>query len=270
MLITIIGIIFAIFGGIIVVVHLTLYVGLFRAGARAMRNSGGTGERLTVTIIVPARNEENLLPGLIRTLENQTRTDFLVRLIDDRSSDKTPEIASEYASRHPGKVSIITLTEEPKIENPKLNALAEGTRDLTSDILLFTDADCRVPDTWVEELSKRFEDPTIGLIIAPIETRRGASFLSQYHAFEHVFKAAYNAACVGIGMPTGGFGNNLALRRSSLVEIGGFEAVDATATEDAALIARIRTYTEWKVQAQFSRSVTVITEKVFTILLAER
>ena len=258
---TVFGILCAIFGGLIIVVHSALYLGLILAGIRARAVAGSKPTvALTVTVAVPARDEEALLPELLRTLEDQTSQAFNVRLIDDRSTDRTPHIVSEFAAQHPDRVSVTTLTEDPRVDNPKLNALIEGTRDLTTDLVLFTDADCRVPPTWVEEVVRCFADPRVGLVIAPIETRRVGTVLSLYHAYEHVFKAAYNAGCTGIGLPTGGFGNNLAVRSAVLEEIGGYESVDSTATEDAALIARVRAKTTSKVLAVFSRGATVITE----------
>ena len=261
MLVVIAGLVFSVFGSVIILVHTTLYVGLFIASRKASRlRKRRDGGELSVAVVVPARDEEQLLPFLLQSLENQTRQDFHIRLINDRSTDATLRIMEEFASRLAGRVSVVSLEGEPRIASPKLNALVEGAGDIDSDILLFTDADCRVPPTWVEEVPRCFADGRVGLVIAPIETRRGAGLLSLYHTFEHVFKASYNAACTGIGLPTGGFGNNLAVRRSVLEEVGGFESVDVTATEDAALIARIRARTKWAVRALFSRSVTVTTE----------
>jgi len=166
----------------------------------------------------------------------------------------------DFAQRYPERAKVVELVEDPEIGNPKLNALIRGVDLADGNILLFTDADCIVPPTWISEIRNCFADEEIGVILGPIETRKTGTTLSVFHAFDHIFKYSYTAGCAGIGMPTGGFGNNLAVRKKTIDAIGGLRAIKVTSTEDAALISHIRAHTEWKCRALFSRGVTVITE----------
>src|SRR5689334_6868919 len=52
-----------------------------------------------VSIIVPARNEESNLPGLLPTLLNQRYPNYEVIVVDDQSEDATPRILEEWAAR---------------------------------------------------------------------------------------------------------------------------------------------------------------------------
>ena len=246
--------------GAIVIAHLVMYFGLIAAAKQERRKDGTTGKPdLSVAVIVPARNEERLLKRLLDSLDAQTHSDFQVVLVNDRSTDTTGEIMAAYA-RNNHRVTVVTITRTPSIGNHKLNALIAGVAQSESDLLMFTDADCVAPPEWVEQISARFKDEGIGVILAPIETLKTASLLSTFHAFDHIFKYSYTAGCAGIGMPTGGFGNNLAVRRRTVEQIGGLESIDVTSTEDAALISRIRAMTSMKTLALFSRAVTVLTE----------
>ena len=245
----------------IVAAHLVMYVGLFStaARARALRKIAkpGTG---TATVVVPARNEERLIERLFSSLDAQSDPDFRIVLVNDRSTDGTGVLMEEYAKRNPGKVTVVTLTGEPVVGNPKLNALIRGVEKADSDFLLFTDADCIAPPSWIHNAKQSFLNEKVGVILGPIETRRLGSLISIFHAFDHIFKYSYTAGCAGIGMPTGGFGNNLAVRKKALDEIGGFESIKVTSTEDAALISQIRVDTRWKTRALYSKDVTVVTE----------
>ncbi|MBT3275777.1 MAG: glycosyltransferase [Spirochaetales bacterium] len=261
MTLLIIGIICGIIETLIVLLHLTMYTGIFSTAVkeRSLYKLTGNGD-LTATIFVPARNEEALLGRLLASINAQTDQNFHVTLVNDRSTDSTGKIMNDFAEARPGKVTVVTLTEEPALGNPKLNALVEGMKTITTDLVFSTDADCIVPPKWVEKLKLCFSRDDIGLLLGPIETRKTSAFLSVFHAFDHIFKYSYTAGCAGIGIPTGGFGNNLAVRRSVLEEIGGLSSIDITPTEDAALVSRIRANTNWKARALFSRDVTVITE----------
>ena len=249
----------------IVVVHVALYGGLaavLRSQRRGRRTGrSGTERAHSVCLVVPARNEAEGLPRLFASFERQTRRDFSVVLIDDRSSDGTPSIMEEFSKRHDGMVKIIRLSAEDAVpgRNPKQNALTHGVARADAEILLFTDADCEVPPTWIEDMAACYDDESLGLVIGAIITRQDGGAASRFHAFDHIFKYAYTAGSIGIGLPTGGFGNNLSIRRAALDEVGGFEALGNSTTEDAALIAAVRVRTSWRVGALLSERTLVRT-----------
>ncbi len=252
----------------IVLVHLGLYAGLIRVAVAQRRGFRGSEQRRSigqfVSVVVPARNEEENLPRLLASLDRQSLQDFQLVLINDRSTDGTRGIMAEYAAKHGDRIEVVELSEEDIIEgiNPKQNALAHGARRCTGEVLLFTDSDCEVPPTWVADIAARFADPKLGLIIGAITTREDGGFVPRFHAFDHIFKYGYTAGSVGMGLPTGGFGNNLAIRRRALQDVGGFEALGYSTTEDAALIAAVRTQTKWKI-ASFISGRTLVTAAPF-------
>src|SRR3989338_4823290 len=49
-----------------------------------------------LSIIIPTYNEEDFLPALLKSLENQTYRDFEVIVADAKSTDQTREIAVAY------------------------------------------------------------------------------------------------------------------------------------------------------------------------------
>lgn len=267
MLTLIVGLLCALTGGIIVIAHAALYFGLILAKIaegklypRRRADDTANREKLTVTVLVPARDEETLLPRLLESLERQTDRDFKILLVNDRSKDNTQSVMESFRGKHPNDVTIVRVTEEPELANGKLNALIEGAKVVDSDLILFTDADCVVPPQWVSGIKRCFLDSTLGLLLAPIETHRNHKMLSHFHAFDHIFKFSYNTACAGMGLPMGGFGNNLAVRNTALAEMGGLESVNVTVTEDAALIAKMRQETGWKISAVYARTLTVLTQ----------
>ena len=95
-----------------------------------------------MSVIVPARNEEDNLPILLDSLL-QTRYDTVeIIVVDDRSTDGTAAVVRGYAERDP-RVRLIEGAELPAGWFGKPWACVQGYREARGDLLLFTDADTR-------------------------------------------------------------------------------------------------------------------------------
>jgi hypothetical protein len=91
-----------------------------------------------VSIVIPARNEEASLGACLESLTAQAGVTFEIVVVDDGSSDRTPEIARSFAG-----VRLIPLSSDPPHERwtGKNNALVAGAKQARAEWLLFTDAD---------------------------------------------------------------------------------------------------------------------------------
>jgi len=112
---------------------------------------------------------------------------------------------------------------------------------------------------------KRMADKKTGVAIGPVLKRTGGKgFLHLYQCFEHGIRYVYLAGATGLGAAGGGFGNNLILRRASLDAVGGYENVPPSPTEDAALISKIRSCSDYKIRAALGTDVHVMTQGEYT------
>ena len=93
-----------------------------------------------VSIILPARNEEEFIDKCLDTLVNQDYNNYEIIVIDDSSEDDTRKIILEYAKKHE---KIVPVFARPKPDGwmGKNWACMEGYRKAKGDLLLFTDAD---------------------------------------------------------------------------------------------------------------------------------
>ncbi len=98
-----------------------------------------------VSIIVPARNEEQNIARCVRSLLEQDYQNYEVIVVDDNSTDGTERELDTLAHTHPnGKnLYVLRLRELPAGWAGKPHALHRGVREAHGDWLLFTDA-----DTW--------------------------------------------------------------------------------------------------------------------------
>jgi chlorobactene glucosyltransferase len=96
----------------------------------------------SLSIVVPARNEERNVERCVRSLLAQTLSDYDVIVVDDRSTDGTAAILAELAREHP-RLQVVRGEPLPDGWVGKPWALAQGERAARGAWLLFTDA-----DTW--------------------------------------------------------------------------------------------------------------------------
>jgi glycosyltransferase involved in cell wall biosynthesis len=82
---------------------------------------------LTVSVITPVYNGERYIAGAIESVLRQTHQDFEYIIVNDGSTDRTPEILEQYAARD-GRIRVI---HQVNIDQPAtLNrALAEARND---------------------------------------------------------------------------------------------------------------------------------------------
>ena len=94
-----------------------------------------------VSIIVPARNEEQGIEPALLSLAALDYPNFEVIAINDRSSDRTGEILERVRQKHPQQLRTVHIENLPPGWLGKTHALHTGVAQATGDWLLFTDAD---------------------------------------------------------------------------------------------------------------------------------
>jgi cellulose synthase/poly-beta-1,6-N-acetylglucosamine synthase-like glycosyltransferase len=183
------------------------------------------------SIIVPMRNEESNIEKLLRDLLNQRYQNFEVLVMDDASTDRSREIVEKYVSNYPEKISLISLEENQSV-SPKKRAIAEGINLSTGDIILTTDADCRVNEFWLQNLALEFTDEKVNMISGPVTFHSGESIFQNFQIIEFASLVGTGAASIYLKSPNMCNGANLAYRKSSYEKAGGFAGSEHIASGD--------------------------------------
>ena len=175
---------------------------------------------LSVTVIVPAKNEEKNIQNCLDALAKQSyaRENTQIIVVNDRSTDKTVEHAQK---KHLPNLQIISVTTQDHI-CPKKNAIHQGIKVSTGDIILTTDADCCPEPHWIADTVKCFT-PQIGMVMGYAPLLVSSTQLNPLLSLQSLVVAALSAGSVGIGFPLTCTGRNLAYRRKAYHDVKGFD-----------------------------------------------
>jgi len=212
---------------------------LFVAAALSSRYSSNPAFRPKVSIIIAARDEQENIGACLDSLLRLTYPRELLEIIivDDRSSDLTGDIVARYAQRQQ-HIRLIRSVPESGHLRGKTNAVTQGIDVSVGEILLFTDADCRVPAGWVESTVRYYTDGGVGTV-AGFTSLRGTDWFSRMQALDWMVLFSAAAATARVGYPTTAVGTNLSVRRRAYDATGGYREIPFSVTEDYALFHAI-------------------------------
>lgn len=192
---------------------------------QSRRASAGNSDQPYVSVIIAARNEEKHLPHLLADLSQQTYPRYEAIIVDDRSTDATPDIALSFTARSP-HIKLIKQCNVPAGHSPKKSALQTGIEKSAGELLLLTDADCRVQPTWIETIVRFFEtDVAMVLGSSELIVNEKSSYFERVQSFEFLTLVGLMAASANLKHPLGASGHNIAFRRRTFEQVGGYASV---------------------------------------------
>lgn len=110
----------------------------------------------TVSVVIPAYNEEGVIGSCLAALLDQTDRPDEIIVVDNNSSDSTTELARRYGAR---------VIQESK--QGIANARNAGFNAARSDLIARIDADTIVAPDWISRLKKNFADEQIIAVTGP-------------------------------------------------------------------------------------------------------
>ena len=99
------------------------------------------GQGAFVSVLVPARNEEQNIERCVRSLLRQEYAPFEILVLDDGSTDATPELLHSLVKESGGKVRVLQGKPLPEGWHGKSWACSQLGHQAKGELLLFTDAD---------------------------------------------------------------------------------------------------------------------------------
>ncbi|MFS0489668.1 glycosyltransferase [Leadbetterella byssophila] len=191
-----------------------------------------------VSILIPARNEEDNLPHLFQSLDGlqYSKETYEIILGNDQSHDKTGELMDAYASQRPN-VKVFHVSEEESILKGKTRVLDLLASEAQGEYLFFTDADMELPPYWISGLLKHFQGNT-GVVVGVTTVKRD-TFWGLMQGMEWLMALTLFYLVSLLRIPVTGMGNNMAVSRRAYDAIGGYKKIGFSIVEDYLLYSQI-------------------------------
>lgn len=188
-----------------------------------------------VSILVAARNEEAHIKQTITDLLAQDYPSELVEIIiiNDHSTDSTAHIVSSFASEG---VKLIHLNEEKSFNSYKKKAIEVAIAQSSGDLILTTDADCRMGIHWLRTIVSYYEEHRYKMISSPVAYFDEQNLFERGQTLEFSYLIGLGASTIGNNRPTTCNGANLAYERKAFDEVNGFKGIDDLASGDDELL----------------------------------
>lgn len=198
---------------------------------RRIRQAVLNTKDVSVTVIVPYRNEANNLPRLVARLDKQSHADFEVVFVNDHSEDQGEIKLAELLSSVSYSYTLLNLTNA----TGKKAAISHGIDKAAHDLLITTDADCEMGPEWLGAMSSPFENNELKMLVGPIGLT-GDSFWQKMQSIESSAMIGVGGAMLQFNKPLMANGANLAYRKTVFNELQGFEGISRTPSGDDELL----------------------------------
>lgn len=189
------------------------------------------------SILIPVRNEEKNIAHILNCIRKQNYfpDKFEIIVVDDHSSDKTAERVRESG------IPNLTLLQLSEHLYGKKAAISEGVKVAKGSLIITTDADCNMNQTWLASVVSFYEAYRPKMIVSPVLIREGRDFFSKIQSQELSVLTGCAAGALYYNKPILCSGANLAFEKDAFTSVSGFKNAEHTLTgDDIFLMQKIR------------------------------
>jgi glycosyltransferase involved in cell wall biosynthesis len=180
-----------------------------------------TSAMIRASIVIPTLNEENYVGSLLSDIARQTRKAHEVIVVDGNSQDTTASVVERF----PG---VDLMSGSPPVASQR----NLGGRKASGDIVVFLDADVRLPETFLEDFLERIERRNLDIACPLYMPYRSTLLINGIHVYVNVvFVALQNVLASGAG-------HCIALKREVFQQSPGFDP-NLKVGEDVALVRKL-------------------------------
>lgn len=207
---------------------------------KSARVAEGTNSGRTVSVLIPARNEEKKLPLLLESLVHQSYPAYEILIIDDNSTDRTWNIIEEYMEKYPGLVRGFHGKEKhEKVLNGKTYALSQIEPLAKGYYILATDADTQHSIDSIQHAVTVMEKKNLDMLSGYPEEYCNTFMANIITSAMNFVPVIYVPMALADRHPhewlTIANGQFIMMKKAVLDELGGYEAIDTQLCDDVKL-----------------------------------
>jgi cellulose synthase/poly-beta-1,6-N-acetylglucosamine synthase-like glycosyltransferase len=185
------------------------------------------------SIVIPFRNEAVRLPDLLSSVVklNYPTAKVFFWFVDDDSEDDSCEIIQQFSAQHP-EINIKILKNKRVSSSPKKDAIRTAIKELKSNWIITTDADCIFPPNWLQLFNQEILLKRPRIIAAPVTYVNTASFFNYFQLLDFLSLQGTTIGTFGLEIPFMCNGANLAYQKEAFLAVQGFAGNDTIASGD--------------------------------------
>lgn len=223
---------------IIIIILLYLFlIGVFVIGFDKVKEYRlrDLAPKTTFTVVIPFRNEAENLPKLIASLLNLNypKDLFEVLLVNDDSKDQSVDIIQKHLSQNKSNRLFIKIIDNQRLtQSPKKDAITTAVTQAKHEWILTTDADCTVPNYWLDSFDNYIQDHSLKMIAGPVTYNSNNRLFNAFQTLDFLSLIGATIGAFGIRKPFLCNGANLAYKKDFFASLNGFEGNSNIASGD--------------------------------------
>ncbi|MEA3451434.1 MAG: glycosyltransferase, partial [Bacteroidota bacterium] len=218
------------------------FVGLLTFGWLKLKsykkNNNKNNNSSKTSIIIAFRNEEKNLPFIVEDIANQNypKNYFEVIFVNDHSEDNSVKILEELI-KEKNNFRILELNNY----KGKKQALKHGINNSTGDLIVTTDADCRMQKKWLSTICNYYSSIDAKMIVCPVlyTTKKPLLSFGNFQALEFLSLTASTIGSIGINKPLMCNGANLAFEKKTFQKFSNPTKEEIPSGDDTFLLFNI-------------------------------
>lgn len=225
----------------------------------------------SVAVLIAMRDEAENIEACMAALKNLSypQSALRVHILDDRSNDNSLQLA-EAATADLPNFFVHRIDEDRNGLAGKMNVIAQGIDLSDAEFIFITDADCQVPEDWIQTQLAYFTPQTamVGGLVSllppagQMNQKNDTRFFHKIQALDWLFLQELAIRSSAADKPLSILGNNFAFRRTAYQEVGGYEALGFSVTEDFSLMRALVKSGNWQIRHTKDLSGTVYSRPV--------
>ncbi|HEX4374745.1 MAG TPA: glycosyltransferase, partial [Puia sp.] len=204
-------------------------------------NSLKTNHSTKVSIIIPARNEEQNILDCLSSLKDQTfpKNLYEVIVVDDHSTDNTWNVLQNFSHE---QMNLKKLKLSDHIKDSSNNkaykklAIETAINNSEGNLIVTSDADCIFNNNWLQTIVSFYETTNAKFIAAPVKIKYDNNLLDIFQTLDFITLQGITAASVSKKFHSMCNGANLAYEKNVFFEVDGFKNIDNIPSGDDMLL----------------------------------
>ena len=245
---------------ILILPYFFLLLKIYRSLLKIKTFNVSTDPVTFVSVVVACRNEQENIPLLLDSIAGQDYPKglFEVIIVDDNSTDRTSEVASVFT----GKGNIIIINNQGK---GKKQAIRTGINSSSGNLIITTDADCRMGKRWIRTIAAFYEKHKPDMIICPVQIESGPGFFAKFQELEFLSLQGITAGSVLAGDGTMCNGANLSFTREAYLNLTDNMHFEIASGDDVFLLHSLKKQIQSKILCLESPDIMVTAASSSTV-----